>query len=113
MQAVFRRFMRQGIERMQDVGTWADVVDLVFTPTTDYFNYTHLLGWLLLEGADPARLAGDGSPLPGRRGARRRARRAEMSTGRGHTRDRRCCRWRTDGRCSRRTSVKPWGRARA
>lgn len=63
VQAVFQRFMQQGVERMQDIDTWADVVQLVFTPTTDYFNYTHLLGWLLLEGADPAVLARDGSPL--------------------------------------------------
>jgi AcrR family transcriptional regulator len=64
VRAVFRRFMEQGLERMRGVEDWADVVDLVFTPTNDYFNYTHLLGWLLLEGADPAVLAGDGSPLP-------------------------------------------------
>jgi AcrR family transcriptional regulator len=64
VRVVFGRFMQQGLERMQGVGAWDDVVALVFTPTTDYFNYTHLLGWLLLEGADPAGLAGDGSPLP-------------------------------------------------
>lgn len=64
VRAVFGRFMRQGLERMQGVEDWAEVVELVFTPTADYVNYTHLLGWLLLEGADPAVLAADGSPLP-------------------------------------------------
>jgi TetR/AcrR family transcriptional regulator, repressor for neighboring sulfatase len=64
VRAVFRRFMQQGLQRMQGVGDWSEVVELVFTPTTDYVNYTHLLGWLLLEGADPAVLAEDGSPLP-------------------------------------------------
>ncbi len=59
LQAVFQRFMREGVERMQDVHSWADVVELVFTPTSGYFNYTHLLAWLLLEGTDPAALAGD------------------------------------------------------
>ena len=64
VRTVFARFMRQGVERMQAMQTWADVVQLVFTPTTEYFNYTHLLGWLLLEGADPAVLVGEVSPLP-------------------------------------------------
>ncbi len=63
VQAVFQRFMQQGVERMQNLPGWADVVQLVFTPTTEYFNYTHLLGWLLLEGSDPAALAGDARPL--------------------------------------------------
>jgi AcrR family transcriptional regulator len=61
--AVLDRFRREGVERVHAVGSWDELVDLAFTPTQHFFDYTDLLAWLLLEGVEPTSLTGGESPL--------------------------------------------------
>jgi AcrR family transcriptional regulator len=56
LRAVAGRLVHNGQGHINHQSSWNDVVALLFTPTQEYFDFTHLLAWLLLEGTKPADL---------------------------------------------------------
>jgi AcrR family transcriptional regulator len=56
LRAVASRLVHNGQGHINQQSSWHDVVSLLFRPTEEYFDFTHLLAWLLLEGTQPTDL---------------------------------------------------------